>query len=96
MKIENSPENGIDSIEVQEQELNSRIFHITLKDMLWVIMFVMGIFATLLLSIISLTTWVLTKNVFFLFSSTFGCVLFIIWGYVNLKNQGELKKPAEH
>ena len=84
MKIQSSPD------DIQEMEHTSSIFPITLKGMLWVLLFVLGLLLSLLLSITSLTIWVLTRNLFYLVSSLFSGGLFIIWGYINLKE----KKPS--
>lgn len=93
MKIQpdadNPPE---DSNEVQEFRKNSIILPITISGIFWVIVIVLGIFLTLMILFVSLAFWVVTKNPFFIVSAAFGGMLFVVWGYINLKDKDRLNK----
>lgn len=86
-----SPES---SDEVQEHGIKNNIFPIPITGILWVITMVLGVIITLMIFFVSLAFWVVTKNPFFIISVVFGGFLFIIWGYINLKDKDRLKKTG--
>ncbi len=81
MKLQPTSNNG------QESRQKSRFFPLTLKGLLWILILILGLLSSLFLSITSLAIWLLTRNLFYLFTSVVGGSLFIILGYVNLKEQ---------
>ena len=81
MKIESTPDNK------RNIKQNRGLFPITLKGMLWILILLFGLLVNLLLSITTLTIWLLTRNLFYLISSIISGCLFIMWGYMNLKDK---------
>jgi hypothetical protein len=79
----------------QEQSKNGNLFSIPITGIFWVIAILLGVFLTLILSFVSLAFWVVTKNPLFIVSALFGGILFVIWGYLNLKDKDRLKKPEK-
>ncbi|MFW9905198.1 MAG: hypothetical protein ACFFFH_12740 [Candidatus Thorarchaeota archaeon] len=79
----------------QESAKNGKLFSIPITGIFWVITILLGIFLTLMLLFVSLAFWVVTKNPLFVISALFGGTLFVIWGYLNLKDKDHLKKPKK-
>ena len=79
----------------QELAKDGKLFSIPIIGIFWVIAVLLGIFLSLMLLFISLAFWVVTKNPLFIISALFGGILFVIWGYLNLKDEDRLEKPEK-
>lgn len=92
LNSKSSPES---SEEVQELKENGSFIPITFTGILWVIGIVLGISITLMIFFVSLAFWFVTKNPLFIISTVIGGTLFIIWGYINLKDKEHMQRQIE-
>jgi hypothetical protein len=96
MKTQLDTNEYLESSEIAQEKIeNGKVFPIPISGILWVIVIILGVFLSLMLLFVSLALWIVTKNPIFITSSVCGGILFVIWGYINLKDNGDTKKPEK-